>query len=624
MDSPTAQPDDQAQGHMALLQTFITQMPFAVAMFDRRMHYLAVSDRWRADFRLGDQPLIGRSHYDIFPEISDAWKAIHRRCLAGETITNDGEPFYRADGTVDWIRWKVTPWFRRNGEIGGLIIYSEDISDRKRGEEALRASESRYRELVQNANSAIIRWRADGTIVFFNEFAERFFGYRAAEVLGKAVSILVPAQESTGANLTRLVADIVAHPDQFVNTINENVRRDGSRVWMAWTNHPLFDEHGQLVEILAVGSDITALKHAEAERERLLNEVERRAAELTATFASIADGVAIFDATGTLRYANPTADRIFKQTPEERAIFNMALLRVLPLTHPDGSRFSEADSPVHRALRGEANVGTVMVFHRPDGDVWVTASAAPILTDEGEMLGAVGSFTDITALHALQERERRYVTTLAHNLRAPATLIRGNLELLIDQLRGTEYALLPQVHALQRALQRMSLMVDDFYLVTRLEEGTLPLAPEPVVLPIALPVLLAQSAPVVDMARIRVEVPADLPPVRADRTALQTILLHLLENAQKFSPPDAPVRLTAHPVADGVEIAVVDQGVGLAPAELDELFTRFFRVGHAHRAEGTGLGLYIVKRLVEAQGGRVRVESTPGAGSTFAFTLPTA
>ncbi len=219
------------------------------------------------------------------------------------------------------------------------------------------------------------------------------------------------------------------------------------------------------------------------------------------------------------------------------------------------------------------------------------------------------------------------MSTLAHNLRAPATLIRGNVELLLEALRerGQDTAdLRPTVDALQRALQRMSVMVDDFYLVTRLEAGTLALTPAPVVLQTALPALLARAAPTLETARITLDVPADVPPVRADPNALDTILQHLLENAQKFSDSQTPIRITARRADGRVEIAVIDVGIGIAPEEQVELFTRFYRAGHTHRAEGTGLGLYIVKCLAEAQGGQVRVVSAPGTGSTFAFTLPAA
>lgn len=130
-------------------------------------------------------------------------------------------------------------------------------------------TEAKYRELVENANSAIIRWKSDGTIVFFNEYAQKFFGYSAQEILGKPVSILVPEVESTGANLTKLIEDIVNHPDKNTKIINENILRDGRRVWMAWTNKAVFDENGKVVEILAVGTDITERRLAEQREKEL-------------------------------------------------------------------------------------------------------------------------------------------------------------------------------------------------------------------------------------------------------------------------------------------------------------------------------------------------------------------
>ena len=157
-------------------------------------------------------------------------------------------------------------------------------AEREKAALELQQSESKYRELLQNANNAIIRWKRDGTIAFFSEYAQKFFGYSEEEVIGKSVNILVPEQESTGGDLTQLVQDIVNHPEKYVSNINENILRDGSRVWMAWTNRPVFDQKGQVMEILAVGIDITERKQAE---ETLRTTVQRFHKILSNIFSGI-------------------------------------------------------------------------------------------------------------------------------------------------------------------------------------------------------------------------------------------------------------------------------------------------------------------------------------------------
>ena len=111
------------------LSRFVAQAPNAMAMLDREMRYVAASPRWLSDYRLDQSPL-GRSHYEVFPEIGDAWKAVHRRCLAGATEACAGEAFERADGGVQWVRWEVRPWTDPSEAIGGIVIATEDITAR--------------------------------------------------------------------------------------------------------------------------------------------------------------------------------------------------------------------------------------------------------------------------------------------------------------------------------------------------------------------------------------------------------------------------------------------------------------------------------------------------------------
>ncbi len=131
-----------------VLRIFVEHSPAALAMFDRDMKYIVASRRFLRDYDLGDQNIIGRSHYEVFPEIPYRWREIHRRCLAGAVEKSEEDPFPRADGSMDWVRWEIHPWYETEGEIGGVILFSEVLTERKQAEEELRRHRDHLEELV--------------------------------------------------------------------------------------------------------------------------------------------------------------------------------------------------------------------------------------------------------------------------------------------------------------------------------------------------------------------------------------------------------------------------------------------------------------------------------------------
>jgi PAS domain S-box-containing protein len=124
----------------ALLRQFIKHSPAAIAVLDRDLRYLQCSDRWQADYQLAGRDVIGRSHYELFPDLPLRWKEVHQRVLAGAVEHCDEDPFPRADGSTAWLQWECRPWRDAAGEIGGLILFSQTVTDRKLAEEHVRAS----------------------------------------------------------------------------------------------------------------------------------------------------------------------------------------------------------------------------------------------------------------------------------------------------------------------------------------------------------------------------------------------------------------------------------------------------------------------------------------------------
>jgi PAS domain S-box-containing protein len=193
-----------------------------------------------------------------------------------------------------------------------ILLAIEDITECKKIKKALEANEAKYRELVQNANSIILRMDPKGKVTFFNEFAQMFFGFTEEEMLGcSVVGTILPESESSGRDLDFMIKDIGMHPENYINNQNENMRRNGERVWVAWTNKAIRDGNGKVMEILCIGNDITEHRRLES----LLEESEERYRRL---FETANDGILLLEKhEGKITHANPAATKMVGYSKEE-------------------------------------------------------------------------------------------------------------------------------------------------------------------------------------------------------------------------------------------------------------------------------------------------------------------
>ncbi len=194
------------------------------------------------------------------------------------------------DGQIRHIESQGSVIRGERGEVAKVLVVSRDVTARQQAQERVEASERKYRELVEHANSIILHWTREGRVIFLNEYGQRFFGYSEDEIRGRhVVGTIVPATDSGGRDLASLMEAICANPATFEQNVNENMLRDGRRVWIAWTNKFMWDEHGQVADILSVGTDVTERRRAEEAVRELNATLERRVAERTAELAVARD-----------------------------------------------------------------------------------------------------------------------------------------------------------------------------------------------------------------------------------------------------------------------------------------------------------------------------------------------
>lgn len=241
---------------------FIKHNPSAVAMFDREMRYLAASPRWSQDLNFQGE-IIGRSHYELFPEIPEAWKEIHRRCLAGAVEKSEGDRFQRADGSAQWLRWEIAPWRDSAGQIGGIVIFGEDITARKEAEEALRTSEHHFRALFESASVGNVECDVrTGRYLRVNQKMCELTGYSAEELLARTFHEITHPEDQPSNILHYQQFTAQEIPGYAVE--KRYIRKDGTSIWVSATPSLLLDEAGQPWRTIAAIQDITERKRAEA------------------------------------------------------------------------------------------------------------------------------------------------------------------------------------------------------------------------------------------------------------------------------------------------------------------------------------------------------------------------
>ncbi|MDX2170538.1 MAG: PAS domain S-box protein [Deltaproteobacteria bacterium] len=615
----------QSEGQLRL---FIENAPAAIAMFDREMRYLFASRRWINDLRVRWDDIVGRSHYDVFPEIPERWKAVHRRCLAGSIERCEEDAFPRADGRTDWITWEVRPWFDDAGAIGGIIIMSESVTERREALEALRESEERWRLLVDLLPDALLIDQDDRVVYANRRALELWHAERAEQIVGRPLAeLLTPACR---AGLAERSAGLVAGGEASPNWDTEMLAVDGRVV---------------PVEMVAKAQSY----QGRAARLTLLRDTTER----TRMLETLRFQDSLLQETGRMARVggwslDPTSGEGF-WTDEVARIHDLPAGTAPP---PDlglhlyrGESHARLAAALEAARQRGASFDLELELVTDAGDCkWIRAIGHPVV-DGGRVVRLRCALQDVTAskraaeeirlLNAeLEQRVRARTTELeaanreleafsysvSHDLRAPLRRIDGFTRIALEDYA----AQLPAdgrhcLEVVRDCAQRMNALIDDLLAFAHLNAA--PLAVDEVDTGAVVEAALAELQPLAAGRALELHV-EPLPRCRGDRALLKQVWVNLLSNALKYSRHRDPAHVTVGCERDGSAdvFFVRDDGCGFDMQYAERLFGVFQRL-HSDEIEGTGVGLAIVQRIVQRHGGRVWCDAAPERGASFFFTL---
>jgi PAS domain S-box-containing protein len=621
LESRVAERTAELESERARLEAVLQQMPSGVIIAEAPSGRLVLGNEqveriWRHPFRpagnIDDYP----HQYQIFHPDGRPYqleeRPLARSIRAGEVVKSEEIDFVRGDGTRGTMRLSSTPIRDREGRIIAGVAIFDDVTEHKRADEELRASEERYRVFAETAQDAIVMIDEDSRILFVNDAAEGIFGYAGAEMLGRSLTMLMPEHLRQ------------AHLAAFERYLGTGKRRlDWRSVQLpglhkSGREFPLEISFGEFVKedkrfFTGFIRDITERKRAEEKIRRLNEELEQRVEERTsqleqeratldAILNNLTEGVLAADGRDRVVFANPAARSMLALDAQGRLGELPDPWEDFDLTEAVARCAEEGGGCIEARVQGRGGLLQVKLEHLPEfGD---------------HRGGALVVVQDLSESRRLEARQQRFLANAAHELKTPITTILGAADLLLTEEEDD-----PEVR--QRFLNHI---FAEAQRMQRLSETLLRLARvgwdlrEPDIRVVDLDAtareVLWRMAPLAESAGVELSSSGEGKRVRADGEWLEQALMVIVSNAVKYSGRGGHVVLRLQPGF----VAVEDDGDGIAEADLPHVFDRFYQGEDS--SGGFGLGLPICKELVERMGGEISVESQKGTGTTVRIELP--
>ncbi len=593
-----------------------------IAGFDGQ--FKKINQTWSETLGHGKAELLSRPYLEfVHPEDRAATIAEAEKCAQGGAVVSFHNRYRCRDGSYRWLLWRAAP----DRERGLIYAVARDVTEQKKLEDQWRVASSWQQAILDSANFTIISCRADGVIQTINAGALRELGYSQAELIGKVTPTFFHDRSEISARARQLTEELgvpvetgfeafvarakLGQPDEREWTY---VRKDGGRFPVLLSVTAMRDESGKVVGYLLIGSNLMERKRAEAARRSAQKQMQ-----------------AIIDNTSAVIFMKGIDGRYLMVNRQFEELFHVAREAMVgkrddDIFPPEMARaFQEND---RKAIAAGQPLQMEEIAPHDDGPHTYVSVKFPLHDAEGVVSAVCGVAMDITDRKRSEEELLRsnreleqFASIASHDLREPLRMVSSYLQLLERRYQGQ---LDDEAHeflgfAVDGAV-RMRRLIDDLLEYSRVGTRGKPLGPTD-----SAKVLRAVGEDLkvaIDEAGAVITQDEILPCVLADESQLAQVFQNLIANALKFRGPDSPrIHVGARRENDRWTFSVRDNGIGIDPKFFDRIFVIFQRLHGREKYDGTGIGLAICQKIIKRHEGRLWVESLPGHGATFYFTL---
>ena len=607
-------------------RTLLENLPQKIFLKDKNSVYISCNKNYAADLKIEPEEIAGRTDYDFYPkELAEKYRADDTRIVESGQI-KDIEEKYIHNGQEAIVHTVKTPVRDEQGNIVAVLGIFWDITEQKRTEHARKIAEEKrrlYQLMVESAHDAIFLKDLESRYVIANRKALETFGLSYDQVIGKNDYQIMPNKKGARKNIEddRLVFKM-GKPTEITKCMTS---KDGQVRWFQAVKVPQFDDRGNIVGLIGIARDVTERRRAED----TLRESEEKYRTL---IESAGESICIVDKNGVFRFMNTTAAERLGGKPED--FVGKTMWDLFPKKIADYQA-----AVIRKVIRMQQGLTDVAPTELQGKRRWYSTTYAPLRNDKGKVTAAMTVARDISSLKRAEDELERYrermtraeqlgslgtlSATLAHELTQPLTIIGLSIENCLPALKKTAAGGLIR-QDLRNALDEVSnaaSIIDRFRTFARKSTGksvgkvNLKAVAERIVN------LLSKTA---HRVRVRLVIRNldKMPRIYAYETDIEQMFFILAQNAIQAADGKEDRRLTISGAStrQQVELRFTDTCGGIPAENLDRIFQPFFTTKSP--SEGVGLGLYIVQEIVSRAGGKIRVKSKLGKGSTFVVSLP--